>query len=220
MIKAIIFDFDGVIVESADIKTEAFRELFSDYPQKIQEIVNYHLANAGISRYIKFRYIYENILGNKLSENKEIELGKRFSQIVLEKVLNTPFVAGAKKFLDTNKNRYQFFIISGTPEEELHNIIYSRRLQGYFKEIHGSPKKKIDIINNILNNYKYTRTEVAYVGDAQSDRIAAEQAGIVFIERRANLDSKLESCPWIIRDLFDLSKVLEKIENLTFKRGD
>ncbi|GAF78578.1 unnamed protein product, partial [marine sediment metagenome] len=34
MIKAIIFDFDGVIVESSDIKTEAFRELFQDYPQK------------------------------------------------------------------------------------------------------------------------------------------------------------------------------------------
>ena len=86
MIKTIIFDFDGVIVESAEIKTKAFKELFTDYPQKIEEIVQYHLANGGISRYVKFRYIYEQILGQKLSEDTEIKLGKDFSKIVLQKI--------------------------------------------------------------------------------------------------------------------------------------
>lgn len=216
MIKAIIFDFDGVILESANIKTEAFVELFSDYPQKHKDIVNYHLTNAGISRYVKFRYIYEHILEQKLSKQKEIELGKRFSKIVFQKVLRAPFVAGAKEFLDTNKSRYLFFIASGTPEGELHKIIYARGLQGYFKEIHGSPKEKIDIINNIINNYSLVKDETVYVGDAQSDRIAAEQSGVIFIERRSNLDSKLDDCPWIIRNLFNLSRILRKIEGLTF----
>ena len=62
MLKAIFFDFDGVIVESAGIKTEAFRKLFSNYPDQVDEIVDYHKANAGISRYDKFDYIYEKIL--------------------------------------------------------------------------------------------------------------------------------------------------------------
>ena len=61
MIKAIIFDFDGVLVESAEIKTEAFRQLFSSFPDKVHEIVEYHKRNMGISRYVKFRYFYENI---------------------------------------------------------------------------------------------------------------------------------------------------------------
>lgn len=209
MIKAIIFDFDGVLVESADIKTEAFKELFADYPQKIKEIVNYHLVNAGVSRYVKFRYIYEHILGKDLSKDKEIELGRRFSQIVWQRILEAPFITGAKEFLDTYKDKYQFFIASGTPEEELQNIINAKKLHSYFKEIHGSPKEKTDIINNIINNYVFDRDEVVYVGDSQSDRIAAEQAGIVFIERIPKLDPKLNG-PRKIRDLSILNKILKK----------
>ena len=35
MIKAIIFDFDGVILESAAIKTEAFEQMVGQYPAAI-----------------------------------------------------------------------------------------------------------------------------------------------------------------------------------------
>ena len=213
MIRAIIFDFDGVIVESADIKSEAFKELFADYPQKIKEIADYHLMNGGISRYVKFRYIYEQILGQDLSQDQEAELGRRFSQIVLQKVLNAPFVSGAEEFLDTHKTKYQFFVASGTPEEELHRIIKAKGLQGYFKGICGSPKKKIDIINDIINRYGFVKDEVVYVGDAESDRIAAEGAEIIFIERKANLNLASEANSWLIRDLSNLAEILSRIRN-------
>ncbi|MDO8603551.1 MAG: HAD family hydrolase [Candidatus Omnitrophota bacterium] len=213
MIKAIIFDFDGVIIESADIKTGAFRELFSDYPEKAKEIINYHLINAGISRYIKFRHIYEHILQTDLSKDAEVELGKHFSQIVFQKVVDAHFVAGTREFLDVYKNRYQFFIASGTPEEELCKIINEKGLQGYFKEMQGSPKGKVDIVISIIKNYNFAKEEVVYIGDAQSDRIAAKKAGIVFIERRANLNSRLENRPWIIKDLTSLHDILQEIES-------
>jgi len=211
MIKTIIFDFDGVIVESADIKTQAFVEIFADYPQKREEIINYHLINAGISRYIKFRHIYKQILGQELSKEKELKLGERFSQIVLQQILNAPLVAGAKEFLDANKSRYQFFIASGTPEEELRNIINIKGLQQYFKEIHGSPRKKTEIISEIRNKYGFDRKETIFIGDAESDRLAAEEAQIAFIEHRPNLGSKSEGPPWRIRDLFNLEGILGKI---------
>lgn len=218
MIKAIIFDFDGVIVESVEIKTKAFKELFTDYPQKIEEIVQYHLANGGISRYVKFRYIYEQILGQKLSEDTEIKLGKDFSKIVLQKIIAAPFVAGAKEFLDRQKNRYQFFIASGTPEEELRRIIDAKGLRGYFEQIHGSPKKKIDIIKYIMNKYDFDKNEVVFVGDAQGDRISADEAEIVFIELKTNLDSKSESYPWIISDLSNLSEILKRIDKYILEK--
>lgn len=59
MIEVIILDFDGVVVESVDIKTEAFRELFQEY-ENVDDIVQYHLQNNAISRFIKFKYIYES----------------------------------------------------------------------------------------------------------------------------------------------------------------
>lgn len=213
MIKAIIFDFDGVILESADIKTKAFRELFAAYPKKNNAIVLYHLKNKGISRYVKFRYIYEQILNQDLSKDKEIELGIRFSQIVFQKILKAPFVVGAKEFLDKNNNRFQFFIASGTPEEELHKIVSAKGLGKYFKEIHGSPKKKTDIINDLVGRYSFVKNEVVYIGDAQSDRISAEEARIFFIERRTNTNPISNNNLLIIKDLSNLSKIIKIIEN-------
>jgi beta-phosphoglucomutase-like phosphatase (HAD superfamily) len=57
MIETIIFDFDGVILESVTVKTEAFRELFSSEPDCPDEIVEFHKRNGGMSRYDKFRHV-------------------------------------------------------------------------------------------------------------------------------------------------------------------
>jgi len=52
----------GVILESVDIKGWAFGGLFEAYPEYVDEIVIFHHANRGMSRFDKFRYIYKNIL--------------------------------------------------------------------------------------------------------------------------------------------------------------
>ena len=59
MIKAIVFDFDGVLAESANLKTRAFSDLFKGEDEEtVRQIVAYHLKNAGVSRFEKFKIIY------------------------------------------------------------------------------------------------------------------------------------------------------------------
>lgn len=219
MIKAIIFDFDGVLVESAEIKTEAFGQLFSIYPDKAHEIVEYHKGNMGISRYVKFRYFYENILGKELSHNEEIELGEKFSQIVLGKVLKAPFVAGALDFLDKYHKKIPLFIASGTPEEELNNIVRQRGISRYFEEIHGTPRKKPEIITDILSRYSLSAPEVVFVGDAESDLKAAKETGVHFIARINLEDNDLLDCPLKVKDLYGLGKVIGKLNNQPMDKG-
>ena len=61
--KAIIFDFDGVILDSVDVKTKAFKQMYSIYGDDVmRKVVDYHLLNGGISRYEKFKYFHENFL--------------------------------------------------------------------------------------------------------------------------------------------------------------
>jgi HAD superfamily hydrolase (TIGR01549 family) len=211
MIKAVIFDVDGVIIESAEIKTKAFKILFADYPDKLSEIISYHQKNGGISRYVKFRYFYEKILGKELSAQEEAELGERFSQIVVRQILEAPFVAGAIEFLSQNKNRYHFFVASGTPEDELQNIMSHRQLNQFFMEVHGAPKDKTDIIEDILNRYAFQRKEVVFIGDAESDRVAAERAGILFIARLTGENHQLKDCRWKVNDLTGLDTFLQNM---------
>lgn len=212
MIKAIIFDVDGVLIESAEIKTRAFEQLFAGYPDKVKEIVDYHNRNAGFSRYIKFRYFYEKILGQKLSAQKEAELGERFSRIVLEQVLRAPLVPGAIEFLSQNKDRYCFFIASGTPEGELQGIMAHRELSHFFQEIHGSPKQKWEIIKDILVRFPFAKKETVFVGDAETDRTSADNVGVIFVARVSPGNHQLQDCRWKVNDLTGLDTILQNMD--------
>ena len=214
MIKAIIFDFDGVLVESTHIKTESFRKLFSQWPDKVEEIVSYHLKNMGISRYIKFKYFYEEIIRETYSDEIGLKLGRQFSLLVLDRIKKAPFVEGVRVFLEKYHRKYMLFIAFGTPQSELHEIISFKGLAKYFNGVFGTPATKPEIIENILTNNCLERKQLVFVGDAESDRIAAESAGIPFVARITNDNISLRNQEWNIKDMTELEHVIEKIDNV------
>jgi HAD superfamily hydrolase (TIGR01549 family) len=214
-IKAIIFDFDGVILESCNIKTEAFRELFKDYPEHVEEIVDYHLNHGGVSRYKKFSYFYENILKQTISDEELKRLGNQFSSLVLEEVKRCDFVPGAQEFLKKCSKRISLFIASGTPEQELRSIVKERGLESHFKGVYGTPATKTEIIKRILTNDGLNREEVIFVGDSETDYLAASKTGLHFVARIngsnnfvCNNNAGIE----VVEDLRALDNLLSKLQ--------
>lgn len=210
--KAVILDVDGVLFESVGIKTQAFAEIFADYPDKIDAIVNYHLKNTGISRYVKFRHIFENILHEPLPDELFFDLSDRFSGMVFEKVVCAPFVHGAQAFIRRCFDKVPLFLVSATPADELIAIIRARWISTYFTDIYGTPESKPDAINEILQGHKLDPSSVLFVGDAISDFYAAEQTGVPFIGRvPPGQESPFPNTPPLIRIIPDLTPLLEYI---------
>ena len=213
MIIAIIFDFDGVLVESANIKTMAFHRLFSDYPDKVEELVEYHKRNMGFSRYVKFRYFYEEILKQIYTEDIGKTLNQKFSKLVVESIKKALLVKGAKEFLEFYCQTYLMFIASGTPQKELEEIVHTHHLETFFAKVCGTPTTKEEIIRHIEKEYSLNSEEMIFIGDAESDRIAAEATDVNFIARIVGPDSLLYDCAYRIDDLQSLPKIIKEIEN-------
>lgn len=217
MIKAIIFDFDGVILESAQIKTEAFSYLVRDLPEKQQkQFVEYHRKNMGISRYTKFQYLVEEILHKTYSKEEEQRYSSSFNQIVMEQIIKCPFVPGAEEFLKRNHKKLQLFIASGTPIEELNLILEKRNLKDYFTEAYGTPMKKDQITEQIQNKYHLFASEIIFVGDAIVDKETAEKEKLIFIGRRTpdNIEDFL-NVEYLINNLLEIEDIIKRVNTIT-----
>ncbi len=213
MISTIILDFDGVILESVSVKTEAFRTLFSFTPQHVDEIVQFHLDNGGMSRFDKFHYIYKNILKEDLTQKKFEELSEKFAAIVFKEVIKAPFVPGAQEFLETYHSKIPLYVVSATPEEELVQIIQKRGVSHYFKKVFGAPRKKTECISDIVKLTGSPPDSVIFVGDATNDFEASQATGVRFIGRiqpgDENRFAGLTGIEVIIPNLYELARYIK-----------
>ncbi|MGA2917104.1 HAD family hydrolase [Methanoregula sp.] len=215
MIDTVILDFDGVILESVSVKTDAFRSLFSFVPDHVDEIIEYHLSHGGVSRFDKFRFIYHDLLKKDLSEEQFNFLSEEFAKLVYNGVLTSPYVNGAMPFLEKNHQRFHLFVVSATPEEELISIIRTRGIAHYLQGVYGAPRKKEDCIRHILSERGITSDSALFVGDSPNDLEAAQKTGVHFIGRvRPGDTDRFSGKPGIERVIGDLSGLADCIEGV------
>ncbi len=181
-LRAVFLDFDGVVLESADIKTEAFRWLFRGERRR-RAIVDYHRKNAGVSRFVKFAHIHQSILKKPYGPAERRRLGTAFARYVRGRVLAAPFVPGARRFIGRYGARVKLFVVSGTPSAELKDIVRRRGLGRSFVAVVGSPPDKATTLRRLLRRHGWRAAETLYVGDALNDHRAAVRCRVPFLGR-------------------------------------
>lgn len=182
MIKNIIFDFDGVILDSVPIKTEGFKKLFKDFPlDKVNKLVEYHELNGGKSRYVKIKYFFHELLNQDISEEKVLEYAQKYSEITKEELTDPKYIIkDAINFIKSNYKKYSMHIASGADEKDLKHICNSLNLSQYFLSIYGSPTIKSEIVKTILESNNYQNKETIFIGDSINDYEAAKENHIKF----------------------------------------
>ena len=178
----VVFDFDGTLVDSAPIKTEAFAELYRPFGDEIaEEVRRRHLAAEGVSRFVKFREWHSELLGLDVDDEIEGRLSAEFDRLVEARIVRAPEIAGAHGALAALTGKLPLYIASATPEASLRRIVEERGMSGFFVGVHGTPTSKFDVLVSVAAAHRCDRSQVLMVGDAESDQEAAEQAGTSFV---------------------------------------
>ncbi len=179
-IKQIVFDCDGVILQSTNIKTLAFEKTVAPYGLIAQKaFMAYHHDNYGISRMNKFEWFCKDVLKSEDDALPKI-LAENFAKIVQEEILICPFVDGVLDILEDLHKKIPLYVCSGTPQEELLDILQKRGVAKYFKEIYGTPPEKHTLLQELVRKSGIAPENTLMVGDAQTDLDAANYVGTQF----------------------------------------
>jgi len=193
LLKGIIFDFDGVISESVGIKSDAFASLYASYGEEIVfKVIEHHEKNGGMSRYKKIKFYHEFFLNKTITKKELTDLADQFSDLVVEKVIESPYVPGVLDYINKCIKHYKLFISTGTPTVEIIQILQRKKISKYFTDIFGSPNDKESHVEKIVSKYNFEPKELIFIGDSKTDLETALNTGIRFILRETKYNKDLK----------------------------
>jgi phosphoglycolate phosphatase-like HAD superfamily hydrolase len=180
--KTILWDFDGVIMDSMPVRDKGFEIVLQDYPQEqVSLLMEYHRNNGGLSRYNKFRYFFEEIRKESITDSEITVLAEKFSVVMLQNLLDPSlFIEDSLRFIKKNYTKYNMHIVSGSDENELRYICKTLGISEYFNSIHGSPTPKKELVKSLLIENNYKKEDTCLIGDSFNDLEAAFANNISF----------------------------------------
>ena len=177
-----IFDCDGVILDSNQLKIEAMKNAlkvhFSDQ-NLIQQCLEYFRNNFGKSRFHHVAHFLEKILMIAAEDKSEIEqlILEDFSRQCRTLYLSAKLAPHFISFVEQCEGKR--YVASGSEQGELRDVFYQRSLDKFFDGIFGSPTPKTEIIQGIIEQEK--NTNAVMFGDAESDMHSAQKNHIDFV---------------------------------------
>lgn len=177
----IIFDCDGVLIDINELKCHAFSKAVENYPKHVREaFVQFCRNSFGISRYEKFKKFFSDYAKISFDQQEYERLIDKYADICKKDYLECDLTEGCLDLLKRlDATKINLFVASGSDENELNEVFEKRNLYKYFKKIYGSPQTKVDAISEILEGYRPRRA--LFIGDAQSDMMAAKYYNMDFI---------------------------------------
>ena len=176
----LIFDCDGVILNSNKIKTTAFYNAALPYGEDAAEaLVKYHKKHGGISRYAKFEYFLEEILGLEVELKKINNLLSVFASEIQEELILCQISPGLEEVRKNSNSNW--LVVSGSYQKELRCIFSERNLTVNFNcGIFGSPETKEVILSREIDkgNIKFP---ALFIADSKYDYQVTKATNIDFV---------------------------------------
>ena len=179
---AVVFDFDGTLVDSATIKREAFYEATFEIQGSDRLVEQLLSADPPLDRYqIMWRVASS---GTPLVPDLELiasDLASRYSQICRERITKAPEINGATAIIRALfAQSIPMYISSATPIAELTTVVSARPWSRFIRKCFGSPDTKINHLQKVMDSENAPAENILMIGDLKSDKDAAMSLGCMF----------------------------------------
>lgn len=223
MIKCVVFDFDGTLVDSNDIKRETFFEIVRPWDASGTVVSEVFERWPGDDRYGKTRRIAEELINRELlPKDSSLEYwGKRLANDYTthceNAIANCAERPGATQALEElSAMGLMLFVNSGTPTEPLRRLLELRNWAHIFQAAYGAEGTKAGNLKSIALKSGAARHEIVHVGDQPDDWRGAEEFGCHFVAMAvAPSDSAVRESPLLIEDLRELPALIDKLSDDT-----
>lgn len=181
--KTIVFDCDGVILDSNVVKTEAYfrtAKALGASDKQAQALVDYHVRLGGISRYHKFDYYLREILYQPVADDAVQALLDEFAEELKAGLLECKITEDLDALREASKQA-NWMILSGGDQEEIRDLFVARKLDHLFNGgLFGSPDNKDEVLAREISagNIQFP---ALFVGDSKYDFEAATTAKMDFV---------------------------------------
>jgi phosphoglycolate phosphatase len=206
-----MFDFDGTLVDSNEIKREAFFTV-SDHLSSSQKIMFEILSMTDLGD----RYDILKRYSKRLKEEfkfviDEDLLVEKYSAICEENVSLAQSILGFDSLLNyLKKTDIKVIISSATPTSALKKIIINRKIDHLFNHIYGSPETKVEHIKKVIKDYNISPKEILYVGDSEVDMQASIISGSFFIGVGNDYSRFLSDQHQLVNNLDSIKNILDQ----------
>lgn len=209
MIRCVIFDFDGTIRQSVSIKHQAYFAAVSDIDRGEEIFREIIREFPTMTRYSGCDLFAKRAAALGISSPSGAELADRYSRYCEDAIFECPEVPGAGEFLDwLHRRPIDCFVVSGTPQEPLRDIVRRIGYQDRFVDVLGDPVGKPAHYADILSRTGYSGDELLSIGDGDDDKAAAQSVGGWFVRVKGGA-GQVQPDEWAIDALSDISAIPE-----------
>jgi phosphoglycolate phosphatase-like HAD superfamily hydrolase len=184
---AVIFDCDGVLLDSNTLKVALFREVVAAAgfaPADVARFSAFQAANFGMSRYRLFEALlgWEELVARPVVTQPELVAA--YATLLRGRYVTCPATPAMREVV--GGIAAERFVVSGSDEAELREVLAERGDAALFRTILGSPVTKERNIALVLADLDtrhpgLPRDQVVFVGDAEADWRGASAHGIRFV---------------------------------------
>lgn len=181
--KTIVFDCDGVLLNSNKTKVQAYYDVakrMGGTDKQAQAFVEYHIAKGSFPRNGKIQHYLKYIVEQAETPARMQQYLDAFDQILDESLMQCELAVGLLDLKAKTKHS-RWMVLSGGDQTGLRKIFERRDLSQYFEcGVFGGPEIKEHVLARELANGNI-QFPALFVGDSKYDHQASTGAGLDFV---------------------------------------